>query len=440
MTTAPIRSSAPPQPDSQTGLRALQAIVKQRSPLGALRVFHRELGNVFQSNLPGFKPIMLVGPQAAEFVLVTDRDKFLWRSEGEPVTNLLRRGVLVTDGAEHDSLRKLMNPAMHRQLVNSYVDTMRRAVDDVIDTWQPGQTQDMLVEMRKVALLVLMRTLFGVNFSADMPRLWPAIIKTLGYISPGVWLIWRGAPRPGYKKALRQMDDYLYHIIRERRANIGPTTDLLGLLVSTPGMSDDLIRDQLLTMLIAGHDTSTAQLSWSLYLLGSNPDALQQAQAETHSVLGDTPPSLEVLGQLPYLEQVIKETLRLYPPIHLSMRVTASDIEFAGYRLPAGARVLFSIYLTHRHPDYWPHPDKFDPARFSAEQNRARPHYVYLPFGGGPRNCIGFAFAQVEAKVVLARILQRVGLQLLPQRVHEHMGATLEPRPGVLMRIDPRRD
>jgi cytochrome P450 len=203
-------------------------------------------------------------------------------------------------------------------------------------------------------------------------------------------------------------------------------------------MSDDLIRDQLLTMLIAGHDTSTALLAWTLCLLGQHPDVLQQVQAEVDAVLGAEPPAFEQLNGLKYLEQVIKESLRLYPPIHLGMRIAATDLEFQGYHIPAGARVLYSIYLSHRMPEYWPDPEKFDPDRFRPEQNRTRPAFVYVPFGGGPRICIGFAFAEVEVKVVLARLLQMFELTLLNDDVHAHMGATLEPRPGVMMKAKRR--
>jgi cytochrome P450 len=165
---------------------------------------------------------------------------------------------------------------------------------------------------------------------------------------------------------------------------------------------------------------------------------MAQARAEVDQVLGSASPTFAQLGALKYLEQVIKESLRLYPPIHLGMRIAARELEFQGYRIPAGARVLYSIYLTHRMPEYWPESDRFDPERFRPEQNRTRPAFVYVPFGGGPRICIGFAFAQVEAKVVLAHILQRFELTLLNEHVHPHMGATLEPRPRVRMSIRPR--
>jgi cytochrome P450 len=231
------------------------------------------------------------------------------------------------------------------------------------------------------------------------------------------------------------MDDYLYRIIRARRENVGEADDLLGLLVTTPNLSDKLIRDQLLTMLIAGHDTSTALLAWVWFLLGSYPEIMQQAQAEVNTVLGSEPPTSAHMSQLCFLEQVVKETLRLYPPIHLGTRMAATDLEFQGYRIPAGARILYSIYLSHRHPQYWPNPDHFDPDRFTPEREKALPPFLYVPFGGGVRICLGFLFSQIEAKVVLARILQNFTLDLIDEQVHPHMGATLEPRPGVMMRV-----
>jgi cytochrome P450 len=230
------------------------------------------------------------------------------------------------------------------------------------------------------------------------------------------------------------MDEYLYRIIRMRRESLGTTNDMLGHLIAM-GMEDGLIRDQLLTMLIAGHDTSTALLSWTLYLLGRHPDIQRRVQAELDTMIGSHPPTTETVIELHFLEQVIEESLRLYPPIHLGSRVAADDLDFQGHTIPSGTRVMYSIYLTHRMKQYWHEPARFDPDRFSADRSRQRTPYTYLPFGGGPRNCIGAAFGRIEAKLVLARILQQFDLALLPNPVHAHMGATLEPRPGVLMQV-----
>ncbi len=426
-----------PTPSGQTSLRALRALVREHSVLAALEVFADELGSIFRFTMPGFNPVMLVGPEAARFVLVSDRQNLRWRNDSDPVTLLLRHGVLVEDGEPHDSLRRAMTPALHKQMLTHYAADMLRCTDSVTARWVPGSAPDMLVEMRRIALLILTDTLFKVDFSSDIGRMWNAVLKTLAYISPGMWILWRNAPRPGYSKALQQMNDYLYQIIRHRKQVLGSTDDLLGHLINM-GMDDDLIRDQLLTMLIAGHDTSTALLSWTLYLLGKHPDSLHQVQAELDAVLGSQAPTAETVIELRYLEQVIEESLRLYPPIHLGSRVAAEDLDFQGHTIPSGTRVMYSIYLTHRMKQYWDEAARFNPERFSAEGNRLRQPYTYLPFGGGPRNCIGAAFGRIEAKLVLARILQQFDLALLPKPVYAHMGATLEPRPGVWMQVTPR--
>lgn len=430
--------SVPPVPDSTAGRSALKALLKERNILAALEALNQEMGDVFRIPLPGFNPIFLVGPEANRFVTVTGRNDLRWRPEGDPVANLLRQGVLVTDGEFHDHLRHSISPPLHKQMLGNYIEAMWRRTDEVSANWPAASPVDMLVEMRKVALLILIDALFKVDFSPDMQRLWNSILKTLAYISPGMWVIWPGIPRPGYRRALEKLDAYLYQIIAARRKTGAQGDDLLSLLVSTPGMDDGLIRDQLLTMLIAGHDTSTALLAWSLYLLGKHPVELERVRAEVDSIVGSQPPDLEAVDRLDRLDMVIKEALRLYPPIHIGNRRAAVDLDFRGYHIPAGTRVVYSIYLSHRQERYWPDPKRFDPDRFSPEQTKARPHYVYVPFGGGPRNCIGLAFAQVEVKIVLARILQKFDLELADRDVHPHMGATLEPRPGVRMLARPR--
>ena len=423
-----------PTPQGQAAWGALKALIQQRHIFAALEVLHHELGDVFQLPLPGFSAVMLVGPEANHFVLVDAKDDLRWRAEHDPVTHLLRHGVLVEDGDSHDTLRQHMNPSLHRSMLQNYIEAMVRCTDQVTEQWREGTPLDMLVEMRRVALLILTETLFKDDFSPHLQPLWQSVLRTLQYISPGLWMIWRGVPRPGYALALRQMDDYLYQLIAARRKQLGECDDLLGGLIAS-GMSDALIRDQLLTMLIAGHDTSTALLAWALYLLAANQDVLTQAQSEVDTVLGSGAPVFADAAQLGLLDRVSKEALRLYPPIHLGSRTAAVDLDFQGYKLAAGTRVLYSIYLSHRHPAFWTEPERFNPDRFLPENSRQRPPYVYLPFGGGARNCIGTAFAQVEAKIVLARILQQFDLELLSQHVRPLMKATLEPHPGVLLRV-----
>jgi cytochrome P450 len=406
--------------------------------LAPLEVFHDELGDAFRITLLGFNSIVLAGQEANHLVLATARDQLRWRNESDPVTELLRHGVLVEDGEAHDTLRRKMSPSLHRAMLRNYVEAMWHATDRVIDEWSDSARLDFLVEMRRVALLILMETLFGVDLAPDMRELWQPILKTIRYISPGLWMFWRGVPRPGYGRALRQLDDYLYRLIATRRSSSGVSEDLLGTLIAS-GIGDGHIRDQLLTMLIAGHDTSTALLSWAFYLLTVHPDVMATVQQEIDRVSGSRPPTLADMNRLTYTEQVIKETLRLYPPIHLGSRIAASDIEHQDSVIPAGTRVLYSIYLTHRDKHHWPNPGRFDPDRFSPENARRHAPYAFLPFGGGPRNCIGMAFAQAEAKVVLARILQRFDLRFVGGAVRPHMGATLEPNPGVMIQVQRRK-
>lgn len=434
---------APPTPlpvaDEAVGRRALAALLRERSLLPCLEVMFEALGGAFRITLPGFRPAVFAGPEANRAILVTQRDLLRWRTPTDPVARLLRRGLLVVDGEEHAELRTLMEPTLVRGQAMGQVDTMARITRAFLGGWRQGGRYDMLEEMRRLALLILVETLFDVDFQPDLPRVWKPLLRTLKYIAPGLWILRPGMPRPGYGRAIRAMDDYLHGLIRARRAAMAaghepPETDLLGALVAA-GLDDDRIRDQLLTMLIAGHDTSTALLAWSLYLLGAHPAVMARARAEVDAVLGDGPITAEEAGRLPYLEQVIKEALRLYPPIHVGNRRAACDHAIAGHQVCEGDRVMHSIFLTHRDPEQWEVPEAFRPERFALDERHDRPSLAYVPFGGGPRNCIGAAYARVEAKVVLAEILRAFDLTLETPRVRRWMGATLEPRPGVRMRV-----
>lgn len=418
-------------PDPETLRLVLKSLLRERSLLAVMKVLFTRMDKFFQIPLPGFKAFVVGGPEANRKVLVTERNKLFWRSPTDPVTGLLRRGVLVTDGEEHDYYRKAMEPLLSPGSLTGYTAAMLEQTDRVSSTWRDGQTVDMLVEARRIALLIIMETLFSVDFWDDMPRLWKPILKAIGYISPGAWIVFPHIPRLGYRKAIKTLDGYLYELIQARRA-AAPRQDLLSHLISA-GLDDDRIRDQMLTMLIAGHDTSTALLAWVFYLLGKHPVVYSRLQSELDQALQGQPPQATSGWQPPLLDEVIKETLRLYPPIHLGSRRTAACMDFDGRHIPADERLIYSIYLSHRDPDSWEDPDEFKPERFS--RGRKHPPFAYVPFGGGPRACIGAAFGQAEARIVLARLLQTHHFQLTNRRVHTHMGATLEPRPGVYMRV-----
>jgi cytochrome P450 len=412
----------------EAGRAALRSLFKEKSPLGPLKVMAKHVGRFFQIPIPGFRPYVVFGPEANRKVLVTERDKVLWRNT-DPVTDLLDRGVLVVDGEEHDRYRKLMEPSLHPATLPGYTEMIIRHTDQVTAEWRDGGVVDMLVESRKIALLIIMDALFSRDAWDDIPRIWNPILKAIEYISPGAWIIWRKMPRFGFRKPLRELDEYLFEIIADRRrqtADDGPWStvcgqDLLQHLLDA-GLTDKVIRDQMLTMLIAGHDTSTALLAWAFALLGQHPEIHRRVVDEVVN-----------MDKSPLLDQVIKESLRLYPPIHIGNRRVAEEMEFTEGNVPAGERMFYSIYLTHRDPEIWENAESFCPERFA--HGRKTPPFSYVPFGGGPRACIGAAFGQAEARIVMAHLLKNFTFEFTNHPIHPHMGATLEPRPGVMMKI-----
>ncbi|MEP7137499.1 MAG: cytochrome P450 [Chloroflexota bacterium] len=429
----------------ETGRAAMQALIKEGSPLGPLKVMAKHVGRFFQIPLPGFRPYVVFGPEANRKVLVTERDWVTWRNT-DPVTDLLRQGVLVVDGEEHDHYRKLMEPPLHPSQLKNYTQMMITQTDRVSSQWKDGETVDMLVESRKIALLIIMQTLFSKDAWDDLPHIWTSILKAIEYISPGLWIMWRKMPRWGFRKPLKALDEYLYGIISERRKTLESNSllsdvqehtltgtrapalqknDLLQHLIDAK-LSDDVIRDQMLTMLIAGHDTSTALLAWTFALLGQHADIHSRVVNE-----------VDTQEKSALLDQVIKESLRLYPPIHIGNRRVAKEMEFSEGNVPEGERMFYSIYLTHRDPEIWENAEDFCPERFA--HGRKTPPFSYVPFGGGPRACIGGAFGQAEARIVMSRLLQTYKFEFTNHKIHAHMGATLEPRPGVKFVVIARR-
>jgi cytochrome P450 len=420
----------------EIGRAAMRSLVKEGSPLGPLKVMAKYMGRFFQIPLPGFRPYVVFGPEANRKVLVTERDKVLWRNT-DPVTDLLGRGVLIVDGEEHDHYRKLMEPPFHPSHLPDYISRFIFHIDRVSTQWKDGETVDMLIESRKIALLIIMDTLFSKDVWDDLPLIWTPILKAIKYISPGLWIMWRKMPRFGFRKPLKELDNYLYGIISERRRqtadrandNGHPSAvsghDLLQHLIDA-GLTDNVIRDQMLTMLIAGHDTSTALLAWTFALLGQHADIHTRVVNEVNSQ-----------EKSALLDQVIKESLRLYPPIHIGNRRVAKEMEFREGNVPPNERMFYSIYLTHRDPEIWENAEDFCPERFA--HGRKTPPFSYVPFGGGPRACIGGAFGQAEARIVMARLLQTHTFEFTNHKIHAHMGATLEPRPGVKFTVIARR-
>jgi cytochrome P450 len=243
------------------------------------------------------------------------------------------------------------------------------------------------------------------------------------------------------KRAVRELDEIVDRIIRQRRASGEDTGDLLSMLMAArdedgSGMTDRQLRDEILTFLLAGHETTAVSLSWTWYLLSQHPEVEQKLREELTQVLGGRAPRLEDLPRLPYTDKVVKESMRLYPPAWSLARTVTKEVELGGYRLPVGANVVMSQWILHRDPRFFEQPEQFNPDRWTAEAAQRLPRFAYFPFGGGPRLCIGASFAMMEANLLLAAIAQRFQLRLAPgHSVAALPSITLRPRYGMRMTL-----
>ncbi|GIV23279.1 MAG: cytochrome P450 [Bacteroidia bacterium] len=414
------------------GLRILWTL--RRGPAGlpeALLQARAALGDIFRLRLGRLDLVVVGHPTALREALVEKRAAFSWRVEGEPIVRLLRQGLLVQDGASHAYARRTMERSNRRRHFLPRLAALRNPIEKLTHQWVSGRTYDMLVEMRRIALVLFEAVYFSHDPTPELPKLWKPILALIKYIGPGPWLLW-GASEPP-PQALKVIDEHLYSLIRARKKALNPPDDLLSHLLEA--YSDaGIIRDHLLTMLIAGHDTSTAALAWSLYELGCQPEWQEHLRSEIQGYFGDTCPTPEAVLELPLLDAFVREVLRLYPPIHAGNRRVVEPTDLLGYPLPPGQRVLLSYYLAHTHPAFWEEPLAFRPERWMAgEKNES---FAYVPFSGGPRMCIGAPFAQVELRWVLSLLLRKYRFFLREKHVHPYMGATLEPRPSLYMQIE----
>jgi cytochrome P450 len=249
-----------------------------------------------------------------------------------------------------------------------------------------------------------------------------------------------------FSRALSTVDKIVYSMIEERRAGRIVADDLLSMLMEArdaetgESMSDKQLRDEVMTIFLAGHETTASSLSWALYLVSKDPNVEEKLAAEVDAALNGRTPAMEDLPNLPYTRMVIEEALRLYPPAWAFGRQAIADDEIGGYRIPANSSVLVSPWITHRHPAFWDRPQQFDPERFTAEKSAGRPRYAYFPFGGGPRQCIGNEFAMMETQLVLAMIAQQFKFRLVPgQRVEPDPSVTLRPKGTLAMTLTARQ-
>ncbi len=405
---------------------------------------------------------LVASPEFVREVLVTKAADF--PKDDRDVTLLSRmigRGLVTTNGDEHRRQRALVQPAFHSKRIEAYAQTMVDYAGAYVDTFRDGEQRDVAQDMMALTLFIVSKSLFGAGMdemTADAERIGTAIhhlqdIADAEFQEPVVLPEWLPIGRNRARRENRAVvDEIIGRLVAERRAvaataggAIADTGDLLSMLLMAQdeageAMTDREVRDQLLTLFVAGHETTSNALTWTWYLLSQHPGVEARLHAEVDRVLGDRPPGLADLPSLPYTLQVIKEAMRLYPPAWiLNVRKAAVDTTLGDYDIPRGTQVWVSPFAMHRRPAFFPDPERFDPDRWTPEREKGLPRYAYMPFGGGPRVCIGNSFAMMEAQLIVAAMARRVRFELAAdQEIDLAARVTLSNRTGMRMIVHDR--
>lgn len=442
-----VRASATIAPGPRGAPVFGSARALHRDPLGTLERARREFGDVVRLALaPGVTRHALFHPEAVRRVLASEADGY--RKDSRVAQELrwtFGDGLFNSQDDRWRSQRRLIQPLFTRQRIAGYADLMAEEAAALVARWQrhahDREAVDVHAEMARLTLRVLGRLLFG----SDMERALPVVAWTFPLLGDHAraraiapLALPRGWPTPANRRAeraRRTLHEVCDDLIARRRAASGDAEDLLTLLVAARDrgelVEDDEIRDQILIFLFAGHDTTALALAFSLHLLGRHPAVQRRLREEVDGVLGDRLPGAADEARLPYAAMVLKEAMRLYPPAWGLARRTASGDRIGGYELPPGENVILSQWVTHRHPDVWADPLRFDPERFTTAAEAERPSHAYFPFGGGPRACIGRRFSMLEAAIALAVIVQSFEVTAVSERVALAPQLTLHPAGAV---------
>ena len=428
-------------------------------PLGLLVRARETLGDLVKMHLGPYPIYMLFRPEHVEHVLQKNPANYL-KDGYEHLEPMVGHGLLSSEGDLWRRQRRLIQPAFHKKRLDGMARTMTDATGDMLNRWREraqgglgAEPVDANREMSRLTLEIVGRTLFGSALGGEATRGEEALslVFRLGFDRAGRFVqVPFGVPTPKnlrYRRAIRDMDSIVHSLLEARRnAGSGPEDDaaggdLLDMLLASQGTDGGItpkqLRDEILTIMGAGYETTARTLCWTFYLLDSHPGAARALREELKSVLDGRPPTVEDMPRLPYTRMVVQESMRLFPPVWgLSRRLKEAD-EVGGTRIPKGNRVIISAYVTHRHPDLWPEPERFDPERFRDAPLMDRPpqdmpRYAYFPFSGGPRQCVGVNFAAMEATLVLATIAQSFELSVLPgHRIAPEPSFTLRPGNGL---------
>ena len=448
MATAPAlakhsRLSLPPGPKGHFLLGSMLDI--SRDWLASYARFVKEYGDVVYLRLAHVPIVLLVHPREIERVLVTDSANFTKSADYRALATVLGKGLLTSEGEFWRGQRSLIQPAFRRENILSYAPVMTRATEQMLHSWPDASERNIHADFMRVTLQIVAQCLFGAEVSSAAERVGKAMeIVTDRFITdasaallfpfdiPGIFA-------PQKSRAIRELNNIINGIIRERRASSPHRADLLDALLSVRDsegkpMPEHQLRDEVMTLFLAGHETTAIALSWTCFLLAQHPQIEAKLLLELQAVLAGRTPTIEDLPRLRYTEMVLKEAMRLYPAVWGLGRRAIAECELGGYRIPAGTNIFMFQWLTQRDPRFFPEPQCFDPDRWRDDPVRPGklPRFAYFPFGGGPRVCVGASFAMIEATLLLAMIQQKFHLDLVPGHPIEPVGTvTLRPKHGI---------
>jgi cytochrome P450 len=405
----------------------------------AFRSKCRDYGDIVPLRLGLTSSCVLTNPGYIEQVL-KDRETFIKSRGFRVLKTLLGEGLLTAEGESWFWQRRLAQPVFQQKRIEQYGTIMVEYTDRMLQTWQDGESHDIHADMMRLTLQIVMKCIFNadvdsgeatvVSNALDVAMHWFESKRRQNF------LVWEWFPRPEniqYRQAIAKMDDAIYDLIRARRSQTEESNDLLAMLMAARDedtgqqMDDKLLRDEVATLMLAGHETTANALSWTWMLLAQHPEVRQKLQTELQQVLAGRLPKLEDMRQLTYTNQIVKESMRLYPPVAIFGREAARDCTIGDYEVSQGTIITISQWVMHRHPKYFNNPEAFEPERWTEEFEKQLPRGVYIPFGDGPRVCIGKGFAQMEAVLLLATIAQRFEIDLEP-------GFSIVPQPSITLR------
>jgi cytochrome P450 len=412
----------------------------------------RAYGDVVRMRFLYLTAYFLYHPRDIEYVISTNARNFIKsRNQRSPLfQRLVGNGLLTSEGEVWKRQRRLAQPAFHRHRINAYAETMTDYAQRMVSTWRAGEVRDIHRDMMRLTLEIVVKTLFNADVSAEadkVGRVLSRIVTPFAGQATLKWIMDNRLPtitHRRFNRDAREIDMIVYRIINERRRSGQDQGDLLSMLLNATDedgsqLSDKQLRDEVMTIFLAGHETTALTLSWAWYLLAQNPEVEKNFHAELAGVLAGRLPTMEDLSRLHYTEMIAKESMRLYPPAYALGREALTECEIGGFKVPAGAQVFMFQWATQRDARFFAEPEKFYPERWTQDFSNSLPKYAYFPFGGGPRACIGNYFAMMEIVLLLATIGQQFRFSLLPEHPVRLMPAmSLRPADGIKVVLNRR--